>query len=125
MQLFKTGLLIVCITIILSCATSRPELKIVHQATGPIETNCYLIYDTKTMEAALVDAGDIIDTLVDYIKQHQLDLKYILCTHGHIDHLYYVPSILDNFPEAKTVIHKLDYDDLWTQGEWIQANMDA
>ncbi len=125
MQLFKTGLLIVCITIILSCATSRPELKIVHQVTGPIETNCYLIYDTKTMEAALVDAGDVIDTLVDYIEQHRLDLKYILCTHGHIDHVYYVPSVLDNFPEAKTVIHKLDYDDLWTQGEWVQANMDA
>ena len=111
--------------IILSCSTVEPELKIMHQLTGPIETNCYLIFDTKTREAALVDVGDVIDTLVDYIEQLQLNLKYILCTHGHIDHLYNVPSILDQFPEAKTVIHKLDYDDLWTQGEWVQANMDA
>jgi glyoxylase-like metal-dependent hydrolase (beta-lactamase superfamily II) len=111
--------------IILSCSTVEPELKIMHQVTGPIETNCYLIFDNQTMVAALVDVGDKIDTLVDYIEQHQLDVKYILCTHGHIDHVYNVPYILDKFPEAKTVIHKLDYDDLWTQGEWVQANMDA
>ena len=111
--------------IILSCSTLEPELKILHQVTGPIETNCYLIYDTKTMDAALIDVGDAIDTLMQYIDENQLDMKYILCTHGHIDHLYNVPALRDRFPEAKTVIHKLDYDDLWTQGEWVQANMDA
>jgi glyoxylase-like metal-dependent hydrolase (beta-lactamase superfamily II) len=95
-----------------------------HQVTGAIETNCYLIYDSKTLEAALIDVGDAIDTLVEYIEENDLDVKYILCTHGHIDHLYFVPSMRNLFPEAKMVIHKLDYDDLWTQGEWVQANLD-
>ena len=93
--------------IILSCSTLEPELKILHQVTGPIETNCYLIYDTKTMDAALIDVGDAIDTLMQYIDENELDIKYILCTHGHIDHLYNVPALRDRFPEAKTVIHKL------------------
>jgi glyoxylase-like metal-dependent hydrolase (beta-lactamase superfamily II) len=90
--------------IIFSCSTVEPELKILHQVTGPIETNCYLIYDNQTMEAALVDVGDAIDTLLQYIEENDLDVKYILCTHGHYDHVIGVPDILDRFPEAKTVI---------------------
>jgi glyoxylase-like metal-dependent hydrolase (beta-lactamase superfamily II) len=125
MHFFKTSMLVVCLGSILSCATTIPKLKVIHQVTGPIETNCFLIYDTKTMEAALVDVGDKIDTLEEFIDEHRLDVKYILCTHGHIDHVYNVPYIIDRFPEAKTVIHQLDYDDLLTQGEWVQANMDA
>ena len=112
------------LAIFFSCSTTEPELKILHQVTGPIETNCYLIYDNQTMEAALVDVGDKIDTLVQYIEQYELDIKYILCTHGHYDHVIGVPDILDRFPEAKTVIHKLDYDDMLVQGEWVLENMD-
>jgi glyoxylase-like metal-dependent hydrolase (beta-lactamase superfamily II) len=33
--------------------------------------------------------------------------------------------MLGKFPEAKSVIHKLDYDDLFTQGEWALENLDA
>ena len=110
--------------IIFSCSTVEPELKILHQVTGPIETNCYLIYDNQTMEAALVDVGDAIDTLLQYIEENDLDVKYILCTHGHYDHVIGVPDILHRFPEAKTVIHKLDYDDMSVQGEWVLENMD-
>ena len=120
----KPALIAFLFAFILSCSTVEPELKIIHQVTGPIETNCYLIYDNQTMEAALVDVGDVVDTLVGYIEQHELDLKYILCTHGHIDHVYNVPAIHDKFTKAKTVIHKLDYDDMLVQGEWVLENMD-
>ncbi len=115
----------ILLAIVFSCSTAAPELVIMHQVTGPIETNCYLIYDNQTMEAALIDVGDIIDTLVQYIDQVGLDVKYILCTHGHYDHIIGVPDILDRFPEVKTVIHKLDYDDMLVQAEWVMENMDA
>jgi hydroxyacylglutathione hydrolase len=118
------SLIALLLGILVSCTNVEPELRLVHQVSGPIETNAYLIYDNQTREAALVDAGDVIDTLVNYIEEHDLDLKYILCTHGHIDHVYNLPGTHDLFPEAKTVVHKLDYIDLWTQGEWIQENMD-
>jgi glyoxylase-like metal-dependent hydrolase (beta-lactamase superfamily II) len=125
MKSSKSTLIVLFVALILSCSNIEPELKIMRQVTGAIETNCYLIYDAKTREAALIDVGDVIDTLVDYIEQHELDVKYILCTHGHMDHVYNVPAIREKFPDVKTVIHKLDYDDLWTQGEWVLANMDA
>jgi hydroxyacylglutathione hydrolase len=108
--------------ILFSCSTVEPGLRILHQVTGPIETNCYLIYDTKTREAALVDVGDAIDTLIQYIEQNDLDIKYILCTHGHIDHVFNVPAVHLKYPGAKTVIHRLDYDDLLVQKEWLLEN---
>ena len=121
----KPFMLAFLLAIIFSCSTTTSELKIMHQVTGPIETNCYLIYDSQTREAALVDVGDVIDTLLVYIEDHDLDIKYILCTHGHYDHVIGVPDILRRFPEVKTVIHKLDYDDMLVQGEWVLQNMDA
>ena len=69
MKHLKPGLIALLFAIILSCTTVEPELKIIHQVTGPIETNCYLIYDNQTMEAALVDVGDAIDTLLQYIEE--------------------------------------------------------
>ena len=125
MKSSKSTLIVLFVALILSCSNIETELKIMHQVTGAIETNCYLIYDSRSRDAALIDAGDVIDTLVDYIEQQELDVKYILCTHGHMDHVYNVPAIREKFPVAKTVIHRLDYDDLWTQGEWVLANMDA
>lgn len=125
MQLAKAALIAFLLNVSFACSNTGPELKILHQVTGAIETNCYLVYDSETLEAALIDVGDAIDTLIQYIEENELDLKCILCTHGHIDHIYNVPAIREMFPGAKTVIHRLDYDDLWTQGEWVQANMDA
>ena len=110
--------------IIHSCTFNESKLIQVHQVTGPIETNSYLIYDSKTLEAALIDVGDTIDTLLQFIEENDLEINYILCTHGHMDHVYNVPAMLKIFPDAKTVIQKLDYDDLFTQAEWVQANMD-
>jgi hypothetical protein len=57
------------LAIFFSCSTTESELKIIHQVTGPIETNCYLIFDCETREAALVDVGGPIDTLIEYIEQ--------------------------------------------------------
>ena len=125
MKVCKSVYMILLPAVLWSCSTSAPELKLMHQVTGAIETNCYLIYDSETLEAALIDAGDAIDTLIQYMEENELYLKFILCTHGHMDHVYNVPAIREIFPDAKTVIHTLDYDDLWTQEEWVLANMDA
>jgi hydroxyacylglutathione hydrolase len=124
MKICKPLYLIPLMAVFISCSPSTPELMILHQVTGAIETNCYLIYDSETLEAALIDVGDAIDTLLQQIVANGLDVEYILCTHGHIDHVYAVPAIREMFPDARTVIHRLDYTDLWTQGEWVEANMD-
>jgi hydroxyacylglutathione hydrolase len=105
----------------LSC-TSVEDFKVLHQVTGPIETNCYLIYGIKSKEAALIDPGWRIDTLIIFIKENNLNLKYIFVTHGHIDHFYYLPEIKKQFPKVKWCMQKDDYQGIFTYPEWALKN---
>ncbi len=75
--------IMICLTINLSCATKRPQLMIIHQVTGAIETNCYLIYDNKTMEAALVDAGRIQTTATEVAGK--IDAATLRTVHAQIE----------------------------------------
>jgi len=108
---------------ILSVCTSFEEFKVRHQVTGGIETNCYLIYGIKSKEAALIDVGGSIDSLISYIKSNNLELKYLLCTHGHFDHVIGIPYVKELFPKAKIVLHKSDYVDMFTQKKWAENNL--
>ncbi|MDT8401434.1 MAG: MBL fold metallo-hydrolase [Bacteroidales bacterium] len=102
--------------------TSTEDFEVMRQITGPIETNCYLIYGTKSRDAALIDPGGQIDTLLAFINENELELKYIFLTHGHIDHVYGIPEILNQFPNAKMCMHEAEYIDLFTQLEWAIEN---
>ncbi|MBI4180176.1 MBL fold metallo-hydrolase [bacterium] len=73
---------------------------------GPMLNRCYLIVCEETRQAALVDPAWEEDTLIREIKSHKAFLQYLLCTHGHGDHVNLVPSLLKAFPEAKAVFHK-------------------
>ena len=54
---------------------------------GPLETNSYILSCPKTKEAVVVDPGDESHLVLNYLKQEQLKVKYILNTHGHWDHV--------------------------------------
>ena len=82
-----------------------------HVSIGPSPTNCYLIYDRKSKEAAIIDPGWRDNTLVNYIKENKLMLKYILLTHGHKDHLFGVPNLKKQFPKAKLCLNRLEVYD--------------
>lgn len=53
---------------------------------GELKTNCYLLWDEKNKEAAVIDAADDGISISDEIERLGLKLKYILATHGHFDH---------------------------------------
>ncbi|MDW7729013.1 MAG: MBL fold metallo-hydrolase [Bacillota bacterium] len=50
-------------------------------------TNCYIAFCIKTREAVVIDPGAEGKNIIDKIKNLQLEIKYILNTHGHIDHI--------------------------------------
>lgn len=52
----------------------------------PFQQNCSLIWCTKTMRGALVDAGGDLDLLKDQVRHHGVTLEKLLVTHGHMDH---------------------------------------
>lgn len=109
------------IILIVSCS-QEPELGFHHQVTGPIGTNCYLIYDAKSKEAALIDVGGPIDSLVTRIEENDLHLKYIFATHNHMDHVEGVPQIQDRFPDALLCYNRHDYEDFLIFREWMKED---
>jgi glyoxylase-like metal-dependent hydrolase (beta-lactamase superfamily II) len=54
---------------------------------GPLQCNCSLIGDESTREAIVIDPGDNIDQILGLIKKHTLQVKQIVITHAHIDHV--------------------------------------
>lgn len=56
-------------------------------SVGPLEANCYLVYDERTKEAAVIDPGAEGKRILREIDKHDLKVKYIINTHGHADHI--------------------------------------
>ncbi|ACI20876.1 MULTISPECIES: MBL fold metallo-hydrolase [Thermodesulfovibrio] len=84
-------------------------MKIKKFEVGPLFVNCYIIYDERTKEAVVIDPGDEPDLILDFIKEENLNLKYILCTHGHFDHIGSVKELRDE-TGAKVVLHEKDIE---------------
>jgi len=56
-------------------------------AVGPYQSNCYILGCKKTMEGLVIDPGDEVFRIVKTITETGLKIRYILITHGHIDHV--------------------------------------
>ncbi len=54
---------------------------------GPLHCNCSIIGDEITHEAMVIDPGDDIEEVLQLIAQHNLQVKQIVITHAHIDHV--------------------------------------
>ncbi|WP_454969505.1 MBL fold metallo-hydrolase [Eubacterium sp.] len=60
-------------------------MKVISEKFGSMDNNCSLIIDEKTNQSALVDCNKFSQKMIDMIGD--TDLKYILLTHGHFDHI--------------------------------------
>jgi hydroxyacylglutathione hydrolase len=54
---------------------------------GPLQCNCSIIGDETTREAMVIDPGDEIQSILELIARHNLQVKQIVITHAHIDHV--------------------------------------
>ena len=54
---------------------------------GALWTNGYLFWDDETRNAFFVDPGGKTKAVTKFIEDNNLNLKMILLTHGHIDHI--------------------------------------
>lgn len=52
---------------------------------GMLSENCYVLFDEQTKEAAVIDPGFVNEKLLNILEP--LQVKYILLTHGHFDHI--------------------------------------
>jgi glyoxylase-like metal-dependent hydrolase (beta-lactamase superfamily II) len=59
---------------------------------GPLETNCYLLHTDS--QALIIDVGGDPASVLAYLRQHNLTLTHVLCTHLHFDHTYGIRALL-------------------------------
>ena len=77
---------------------------------GPLGTNCYILEDGQTHEAAVIDPGGDAPEIIEALEG--AEVRYILLTHGHYDHVGAVAELERAFPKAAVYIHKKDLEDV-------------
>lgn len=89
-------------------------MKIIHSKVGPVHTNCYIVYDENSKQAVIIDPGENANMLLENILENDLQLKYILLTHAHFDHIIAVSKIQEK-TNAQVLIHKKEIPSLSKQ----------
>jgi hydroxyacylglutathione hydrolase len=54
---------------------------------GPLQCNCSVIGDEISHEAMVIDPGDDAEDVLEIVRRHNLQVKQIVITHAHIDHV--------------------------------------
>ena len=78
---------------------------------GPYQSNCYILGCKTTMEGLVIDPGDDVMRIVKTITETGLKIRYILITHGHIDHVGGAGE-LKKITGAPVYIHPMDIQGL-------------
>ncbi|MEK7698292.1 MAG: MBL fold metallo-hydrolase, partial [Nitrospirota bacterium] len=76
---------------------------------GPLEENSYIAADEKTKQALVIDPGDEPDRIIELIKNNAFEVKAIICTHAHFDHIGAVGDV-KKATGAKVLIHEGDME---------------
>ncbi|MDK2823139.1 MAG: hydroxyacylglutathione hydrolase [Clostridia bacterium] len=82
-------------------------MKIKILTVGPIETNCYIVVCPQTKEAVIIDPGDEGGKIVEAISSLDINVKYIINTHGHHDHIQANKEVKEA-TNAQILIHASD-----------------
>lgn len=62
-------------------------MKVITLTVGPIMENCYILYDENTLDGIIVDPGAEANRILATVAKLHLNIKYIVNTHGHADHI--------------------------------------
>ncbi|MFD2179663.1 MBL fold metallo-hydrolase [Veronia pacifica] len=85
------------------------------------QQNCSIIWCDQTNEGAVVDPGGDADKLLNRIEELGIDVKFILLTHGHLDHVGGTKTMTDALQVP--IWGPSKQDDFWLQGLPTQSQM--
>lgn len=76
--------------------------------TGPIQVNTYALLDDRTKEAVLIDVGGEFEIIKKELDELGYEIKFILNTHGHFDHVMGEVEVQKKYPQIPIYINKED-----------------
>jgi hydroxyacylglutathione hydrolase len=82
-------------------------LEVSRLILGPLETNCYIVTESKSRQAVVVDPAEDGERIAGRLLQEAAGLTSIILTHGHFDHMGGLAALRDRFP-AEVYIQALD-----------------
>jgi hydroxyacylglutathione hydrolase len=74
---------------------------------GLFGSNCYIVGSETTREGVIIDPGDDPEAILNSVKELKLDIKLIVLTHGHIDHVGALREV-KRVTGARVAIHSDD-----------------
>lgn len=72
-------------------------MKVKVEIVGAMQENTYFAIEDETNNAIIVDPGEEADKLIAIIEKENLNLKYIVLTHAHFDHIGACSKIKERF----------------------------
>lgn len=88
---------------------------------GIYAANCFLLMDEDTKEMAVIDPGGDSDDIIKAIESLKGKVKFILLTHGHVDH---VGGVMDIKKEYNVPFYINEEDQkLIDKGTYIYGNI--
>lgn len=79
---------------------------------GPVATNAYLIADTDTEDAVVIDPGGEGHIIVRAAEERGWQIRQIWLTHAHFDHIGGVADVVDGSESVQVGLHPDDIP-LW------------
>lgn len=67
--------------------------RVLVETVGVFAENSYFLVDPSSREAIVIDPGDEAPRLLAVIRSQRLKVKWILNTHGHLDHVGAVAAV--------------------------------
>ncbi|MFC2004988.1 MBL fold metallo-hydrolase [Chloroflexota bacterium] len=81
---------------------------------GPFASNCYIVGDESKKQGMIIDPGAEAGQILKKVKDSELEIRFIVLTHGHIDHISALKEVKEA-TDAKVAIHADDAEYLRTK----------
>lgn len=82
-------------------------MEILTLPVGPLQVNCYLVWERAGNSALIIDPGDDAAVVLATVREHDLRPAGVLLTHAHVDHIRGVSGVVEELG-TPVMLHAAD-----------------